>query len=637
MFLPFIWIKADANDKSMNQDDLMVLKAIKELLNYQESREVGAEVDLLDQHNENTDVKTTVKQLNDQISELSAKFERYDELVRKLSQQNNRAKTASEGDWERMKNKIESLESQIDSLNQLSERIHEQYDQIKEEVDQKAPSQEQDKLELLEGQLGILHQRTTKLEEQMDLLKKNYQETAQSQNQSKEKINSLEGQIGSLTKIFESTNEQFLKASQAKTDASPSSLEIGKIKERLSGLEGQLASLDKIFEKTNEQLLKVSRESGSISSRAHTDLEGLKEKVKQLETTRNRLQETLDEQQKSWEKAQEKAQQKTMPIEEKVDRLIEKINHLEYEISLNKQENTEPKTPDFSTWEEKIEQVVQQINRLESQINQPTDSPADSPVSTEDQEKTQDNYAKAKQLPSTETNEGPWAYMDQMQEVVFKNEEHLRTYFPKSFLLIKSKQNFPTSFFWIGEKIGLTYLAVFSCQSQEDNYSFLPLMAHFTINSLIIESKLMDASAIMDEMDKRLAAVLEKKQADAQIRGGLCVIDKTNSTLYFIGANTDLIINHRTVQRLEGNKAFIGELNQEGIQLKKHTIPTHKGARFYIAPAQAVSEESQGKSLEIDQQISQMKNLDMKVQKMELEKYLSKTDYQELILLGFNL
>lgn len=220
-----------------------------------------------------------------------------------------------------------------------------------------------------------------------------------------------------------------------------------------------------------------------------------------------------------------------------------------------------------------------------------------------------------------------------LSEILFTTEYQLKAFLPQSFFLTKSKDDVKGSFIWVREKMGLVYLVYGYCEGE--NRSDRAIMVNFLTNNLILESRLMDACAILEEMDRRTAQVSnEYPEAQGKVQYCVCVIDKMNSKLDFAGAQMNLIaIQPSGLNLYSGMPALLGDMNISNEKCNKQSLRISRGNRFYIMPQIDTLQE------QVMQKIQEFNRTDFASQKSHLIEWLddriSPININEYFISGF--
>lgn len=203
-----------------------------------------------------------------------------------------------------------------------------------------------------------------------------------------------------------------------------------------------------------------------------------------------------------------------------------------------------------------------------------------------------------------------------LSEILFTTEYQLKAFLPQSFFLTQSEDDMKGSFIWVREKMGLVYLVYGYCEGE--NRSDRAIMINFITNNLILESRLMDACAILEEMDRRTTQVFNKYQeAQGKIQYCVCVIDKMNSKLDFAGAQMNLIAMQQSGLNLyNGMPALLGDMNISNEKCNKQSLRISRGNRFYIIPQASLLQE------QVMQKIQELNRTDFTSQKSSLTEWL---------------
>ena len=170
-------------------------------------------------------------------------------------------------------------------------------------------------------------------------------------------------------------------------------------------------------------------------------------------------------------------------------------------------------------------------------------------------------------------------------DVLFTTEHQLQQLLPQSFFLQTSQDNLKGSFVWAKEKMGLVYLIFVFCEGTNSDRLQQAIICNHLTNTIVLESHLIDVKSILHKVDFYLSRMHpDRQQFHDKIQYGVCIIDKINSRLDYIGSNMTLLsfqqdsFQEYTSPPMLGNSSGYNDLNE------KQSLKIQRGSRFYVFP-----------------------------------------------------
>lgn len=417
------------------------------------------------------------------------------------------------------------------------------------------------------------------------------------------RIEGVESQVSALSLLIESAQEHILRNGQVHQvqEFSMETSELEFIREKMHALENQLNSMNQVFDWTSEQI-----KNNGLSNLAHEEKNA--REFRETQARINRIEAHVEALDKIFGQLHAHFTQAFQEIEKQKDYLSPEVSHLSDKIL-----KLEDKMKLYGEYFDKITQRLYEINKNA----EPTEIPVN-PASP---------AVKNDLVFPSDLN-----YVRHLHKMLFKTESELQAIFPDSFVIYQSKGDFPTSFFWMGEKMGLTYILIFRCAVGHSTYSFLPLISNILTNTLVLEGKYMDTGSIMKTMNEELYHLFQQNtDHEDKVHAGISVIDQTNARLYFMGANTDMLVNNSEFKLLEGDAFSLGQQPTENQEFTRYDIDWSKNIKFYLIPS-----VSQGRHKGLIARTNQLRYQGFEKQKLELTQYINSTIEEEFIMLGFS-
>lgn len=220
-------------------------------------------------------------------------------------------------------------------------------------------------------------------------------------------------------------------------------------------------------------------------------------------------------------------------------------------------------------------------------------------------------------------------------DAMFANEYEMKRLIPQSFFVQTSQDNIKGSFVWAHEVTGIIYLVYVYCEGHsEKRLNDAILCNHFT-DKVFLENRLLDACSLIKKVDERVAQVQSQYgNTEHKIQYAVCVIDRMNSKLDYVGANTVLFASQQQeLQEIPGLKSSLGKINLNNERCEMLSLDIQRGSQFFVMPhADAMKQQ-------IVQKIRDMGRVDFVTQKQNLTQWLSNqlvsNNIQEFFISGF--
>lgn len=137
-------------------------------------------------------------------------------------------------------------------------------------------------------------------------------------------------------------------------------------------------------------------------------------------------------------------------------------------------------------------------------------------------------------------------YAKRIQEAVLPLPEELNTFFSESFVFFRPKDIVSGDFYWFTQMGSKAILAVGDCTGHGVPGAFMSIIGHDLLNQIVTEDKVYEPSAILQMLDKRVSATLNKRGSKQEYNDGMdiaiCLFDREKKTIVFSGANRPLVI-----------------------------------------------------------------------------------------------
>ncbi len=177
-------------------------------------------------------------------------------------------------------------------------------------------------------------------------------------------------------------------------------------------------------------------------------------------------------------------------------------------------------------------------------------------------------------------------YAKNIQSAIMPHADSLDRIFKDGFLLYLPKDIVSGDFYFLEELNDRIYLAVADCTGHGVAGAFMSMVGTALLKQIILQNKFTDPAKILNELNEGIVEALRQKQTSSH--GGmdiaLCVIDKTEMTLKFAGANRPLhIVRNFNTELIKPDKLPIGGFNdEENRTFKSQQVSLEKGDHLYL-------------------------------------------------------
>jgi len=181
-------------------------------------------------------------------------------------------------------------------------------------------------------------------------------------------------------------------------------------------------------------------------------------------------------------------------------------------------------------------------------------------------------------------------YARRIQSSILPDANHIREFFPRSFIFYKPRDVISGDFPWFFAKKDHIFIAAVDCTGHGVPGALLSFVAYFLLNNLADHSRDYTAGELCDRLHTAVQYTLKQNRADAEARDGmdlsLCKIELESGLLHYAGAHRPLyFIRSGELTEYKGEHKAIG-----GIPSKRkpeppftnHIIEYKKGDRIFF-------------------------------------------------------
>ncbi|TAF67434.1 MAG: hypothetical protein EAZ55_03725 [Cytophagales bacterium] len=457
------------------------------------------------------------------------------------------------------------------------------------------------------------------LEKENEQLKNNSKNVAKQDSNEQNTNPKLQKEIAQLKQQLATANGQAQELNELKkiaTQHQTQTQEIAQLKRQLATANGQAQELNELKK---------------IATQHQTQTQEIAQLKQQLATANGQAQE-LNELKKIVEQYKTQTQELSQ-----LKQQLATANSQTQEISSIKQKNTDLQNQNQTLSKEKEE--LQHIIAEQRQVTQQQKENFESMLISQ-QQFAQKERETMEQILAEYKNNNTAVDWDILRQNIFCSQKDLEKAITQSYYWQPEKQH--NSFFWVGEKMGLNYLAVVNCGNTSQQSSTLTLTLNFLLNHIILENKIsIDIERIIERLHFRIEELYKSEaiSQEQEIKIALCVIDSLNTTLYFAGFGFNLMVQRAdNFQIISGQDWKLGK-NSHKVKINKTIMPIRKGTNFFLPAFYQESVEKNNFIETLQTQLEKQKHLPFNEQKENLENLteIQKNNLDDFILLSFRI
>lgn len=178
-------------------------------------------------------------------------------------------------------------------------------------------------------------------------------------------------------------------------------------------------------------------------------------------------------------------------------------------------------------------------------------------------------------------------YAQRIQQAVLPSEDELKEVFTTAFVIYKPKDVVSGDFYWIYKRDDIVFFAVVDCTGHGVPGALMSMAGNELLDNIIIERHIERPDTILEELDKSIIRLLNRKNAHTALNDGmdlsLCVIDYKKMTMSFAGAhNPCIFFSKNQCKVLKANRHAIGGRYNGAKEFSRQLIPFEKGDKLYL-------------------------------------------------------
>ena len=181
-------------------------------------------------------------------------------------------------------------------------------------------------------------------------------------------------------------------------------------------------------------------------------------------------------------------------------------------------------------------------------------------------------------------------YAHRIQKSLLPDQNLLRSYFEKSFMVYRPKDVISGDFPWIFERNDYLYVAAVDCTGHGVPGALLSFIGYFHLNNIVDHDRILSAGEILDELHHKVRATLKQNVPGASTRDGMDIallkIELGNGKIEYAGAHRPLyMVKNGELIEYKGDRKAIGGIPHRKKFEKNFTnyeIEIEKGDRAFI-------------------------------------------------------
>ena len=177
-------------------------------------------------------------------------------------------------------------------------------------------------------------------------------------------------------------------------------------------------------------------------------------------------------------------------------------------------------------------------------------------------------------------------YASRIQEAVLGKPDYLKKLFDEAFTFFKPHSMVSGDFYWF-HRIGHYKIAIAAdCTGHGVPGAFMTLLGYNYLSEIIENKKIIMPDEILNELNKKITASLNKESAEKRVNDGMDIavltFDTEQNKLYYSGAKNPLcIVKDGEMEVIKASRSAIGGLGTEK-QYDLHNFNLEKGSTVYI-------------------------------------------------------
>ncbi len=175
-------------------------------------------------------------------------------------------------------------------------------------------------------------------------------------------------------------------------------------------------------------------------------------------------------------------------------------------------------------------------------------------------------------------------YASDIQNAVLPNMEAIKETLPESFIIYMPRDVVSGDFYWIKEVDNRIAIAIADCTGHGVPGAFMSMLGVAFLNELVTKENLY-ADMILNKLRTHVITTLSNSEGSLAdgMDMALCIIDKSNKTIQYAGANNPFIlINDDGIDVIKADRMPIGKYRRDDNPFTRHIIEYKTGDAVYL-------------------------------------------------------
>jgi PAS domain S-box-containing protein len=181
-------------------------------------------------------------------------------------------------------------------------------------------------------------------------------------------------------------------------------------------------------------------------------------------------------------------------------------------------------------------------------------------------------------------------YAQRIQSAILPDNDFIREYFPKSFILYKPRDVVSGDFPWFFKRDQIQYIAVVDCTGHGVPGALLSFIGYFLLNNIVDHEREYSSAEVCDLLHTGVRDTLKQNREDAQGRDGMDIAlvkyNPVKNEISFAGAHRPLyLLRNNELIEYKGDRKAIGGIplgNKPEKNFTNYEIPILPGDKFFF-------------------------------------------------------
>jgi PAS domain S-box-containing protein len=181
-------------------------------------------------------------------------------------------------------------------------------------------------------------------------------------------------------------------------------------------------------------------------------------------------------------------------------------------------------------------------------------------------------------------------YAQRIQSAILPDNDFIREYLPKSFILYKPRDVVSGDFPWFFKRDNTIYIAVVDCTGHGVPGALLSFIGYFILNNIVDHEREYSSAEVCDLLHTGVRHTLKQNREDAQGRDGMDIallkFNPAKNEISFSGAHRPLyLLRNNELIEYKGDRKAIGGIplgNKPEKNFTNYDIPIMTGDKFFF-------------------------------------------------------